>query len=166
MSTKELPTVVALLIAGVWSLALPTGASSAQRQASPLKGPQQVTECDGSTVGKTVIKHLANGGTKLKVKFTHGPAHQTFQVQWTCTNVSGGCHSDACGFLNAGQITTDGTGKGVFKFTFGGGNPYPGKFVHIDVSGAGLFTSTFGAVPAVSAPVTAGASAGAGDPTR
>jgi len=164
MRTKGLPSKLGLLIAGVWLLALPTGAL-AQRQVSPLMGPE-VSVCDGPKVGKTVIKDLANGDTKLKVKFTSGPPGHTEKVYWLCKTVSGDCHTTTCGSIFVGQFTLDGTGFGVFKTILAGGNPFLGKFVLIE-AGSGLpgevFTARFGEVPAGAAPVAAEATAGAGD---
>jgi hypothetical protein len=141
-----------LLIAGVWMFGSPMDAF-AQKQTSALRGPEPNFNCRGPKVGKTMIRDLDNGGTKVKVKFTSGPPLHTFDVWWLCTNASSGCHADSCGDRYLGQFTTDATGKGKLKTILPGGNPFPGKFVHLDIwdvtpgGGGWTFFSTFGAVP-------------------
>ena len=88
--------------------------------------------CGGPKIGKTIIKDLDNGDTKVKVKVTSGPARHSFDVFWLCTDVSGGCHESSCGDIYLGSFKTDATGRAVFKTILPGGNPFPGKFVHVD----------------------------------
>ena len=45
----------------------------------------------------------------------------------------GGCHDQACGFIELGTVTTDSTGQGVFSITLPDGNPYPSQYVHLDI---------------------------------
>lgn len=100
-----------LLIAGVWLLGSPTDAL-AQKQRSPLRGPDFDFNCSGPKIGKTIIKDLDNGGTKVKVKVTSGPARHSFDVVWLCTDVSDGCHESTCGDFYLGSFKTDATGAG------------------------------------------------------
>jgi hypothetical protein len=131
-----------------------------------LLGPQ-VNACDGPAVGTTTITSLPNGDIDLTITFTSGPPNASWDVYWTCTNVAFGCHDDACGFIHTGTISTDAAGHGTATHVIAGGNPYPGKYVHIDLgpSPAGIFTSVFGDVPAVVAPTTTLAHYD-GDPTK
>lgn len=160
-----------LLIAGVWLLGSPTDAL-AQKQRSPLQADEG---CAGPKAGKAFIKDLDNGDTMVKVKFTSGPKRITFDVFWLCTDVSGGCHDDTCDlapqipYIYLGSFKTDRTGKGVFKTILPGGNPFPGKFVHLDVYAVevpGAFVSKFGAIPAGAVAAVAEDGAVAGDPVQ
>jgi hypothetical protein len=140
--------------------------ATTSKQVSALKGPE-TTPCAGPTVGKSIIKPLKNGGTRVKVRFTAGPPNTTSDVFWTCTNVANGCHADACGFINIGQVTTDAFGKGLLNVVLPNGNPFGGKFVHLDVIGSGgTFTSTFGKAPFVTQDAPGADNSLPGDPTR
>lgn len=106
---------------------------SFKQQGKDLRGPDVSFSCSGDTVGKTLVTAGASGsGLKVDVSFENGPATTTFNVFWTCTNIANGCHDQACGFVNLGQVTTDSSGKGATTFNLPG-NPFPGKFVHFDV---------------------------------
>ena len=124
-----------------------------------LRGPQ-ITACDGPVVGSTRIQTLTNGDIDFTETFTTGPVSQSFQVFWTCTNVANGCHDQACSFVLLGVVATNAAGQGAFHTIIAGGNPFPGKFVHIDLIASGItqiYTSTFGSVPGLSAQLASSA---------
>jgi len=160
---KLLYCAVALLLAVVWLAAAPMDAFAAA-QKSPLVDDTQLN-CTGTTVGKSSIKTKADGEVKVKVKIKSGNPNDSGVVYWTCTQVSNGCHDEACGFLTIGLIDTDSNGKGKFT-TLLMGNPYPGEFVHLDlVMNSGLvYDSVFPSVPLSAGHGASGASGG--DPTK
>jgi hypothetical protein len=160
---KLLYGAVALLLAVVWLAAAPMDAFAAA-QKSPLVNDTSLS-CTGSTVGKSAVKTKSNGEVKVKVKIKSGNANDSGPVYWTCTNVSNGCHDQACGFIQIGTITTDANGKGKFTVLLMG-NPFPGEFVHLDLlmnSGA-VYDSVFPSVPLGAGHGASGASGG--DPTK
>lgn len=162
------------LIAGAWLLGSPLHARSLQKQKSPVAGPEGIGTpewfCSGPKVGNAIIKDLDNGDTKFKVKFTSGPARRTYDVFWLCNTAPSGCHESVCGNIYLGSFTTDATGEGKLKTILPGGNPFPGKFVHVDFfdrdprGGGAVYSSTLGAVPAGASSAVAGAVAG--DPVQ
>jgi hypothetical protein len=138
------------------------------RVVADLLGPE-TGACDGPVVGSTSIQELENGDIEFRLVFVNGPASTLFNVFWVGTAVANGCHNDATGNVNMGQVTTDAAGQAVFVHTLIGGNPFPGEFVHIDAcvpfcSGP-LFTSLYADVPAAVLGPTLKAMA-AGDPTK
>lgn len=163
MTPKKLfSSLVAVLVAAVWLVGIPTDAFAAPGQKSPLLADG--SGCNGGPVGKSLVKTKKDGTIKVKVKFQSGPANDSGTVYWTCTNVSNGCHNDACGFISIGTATTDANGKGKFT-TILSSNPFPGKFVHLDVIMAqGIFDSVFPNVPLGAGSGSTGASGG--DPTK
>jgi len=137
-----------------------------------LVGPD-TGSCDGDGVGYTTVVDLGADGIRVDVEFINGPPNTSSTIYWVCTNVPGGCHGDACGYITLGTITRDNNGRGFFSSVLPNGNPYPGKYVHFDlIGGGGTFTSiTHDEI----FPVTAGSAAlstagmsmdeGIGDPT-
>jgi hypothetical protein len=140
--------------------------------AKNLLGPDTGT-CDGAGVGYTTVVDLGAGGLRVDVEFSNGPANSSSTVYWVCTNVPGGCHGDACGYISLGTITRDSNGQGFLSTVLPAGNPYPGKYVHFDVGGAPWFTSftheeIFPVAGSSAALSTEGMSmvGGSGDPTE
>jgi hypothetical protein len=131
-----------------------------------LLGPQ-INACDGAVAGTSTIVDLPNGDTEVTVTFVSGWPNSSFTIYWTCTNIPNGCHDNACGFINVGSVATNASGQGTATFTLAGGNPYPGKYVHLDLVDAGnhIYTSVFGGVPAFMSPTTSLFSQ-AGDPSQ
>jgi len=167
MTPKKLfSSLVAVLVGVVW-LVVPADALAIPGQKSALVADPNLN-CDGSAVGKSLVKNLKDGTIKVKVKFKKGlggPVDDSGIVYWTCTNVSNGCHDQACGFVSIGEVSTDSNGKGKF-LTILQSNPYPGSFVHLDViMNSGLvFDSVFPDVPLGASGGARGASGG--DPAK
>jgi hypothetical protein len=137
---------------------------------APLRGPE-IDACDGAAVGTTTIRSLLSGDAEVEIELAGAPANATFNVFWVCTDVPNGCHLDGCSFVLLAPLTTDGSGNASYAATVAGGNPFPGKYVHIDVCppvcGTPRYTSVFGGIPAT--PLRAVAkgrpAGGMGDPT-
>jgi hypothetical protein len=138
------------------------------RVVADLRGPE-AGACDGPVVGSTSVQELPNGDIEFRLVFVSGPANTLFNVFWVGTGVANGCHNDATGYVDIGDVTTDAAGQANFVTTIVGGNPFPGDYVHIDVcvpfcSGP-MFTSTYGDVFLVTPTPTMKTMAG-GDPSR
>jgi len=131
-----------------------------------LRGAEITNNCDGPVVGSSTIAELSNGDLEVTITFTSGIPNRMSTAYWTCTNVPSGCHDYACGYIAMGTLTTDAAGQGTAKYVLGGGNPFPGKYVHMDVIDAlgAIFTSVFSILPPSVAPVPA-ATQQMGDPT-
>ncbi len=97
-----------------------------------LVGPDQGS-CDGPPIGTIAVIDLGADGLLLQVEVTNGPPNTTLAVHWVCTEVPGGCHPDACGFVGPVNMTTDSNGKGSLSLPLTG-NPFPGKYVHFDLN--------------------------------
>jgi hypothetical protein len=115
------------------------------REWSVLRGPQ-AGDCEGFWAGTCGIIDTRAG--LLAVAFLRGgPRNEFLTVYWTCTEVPGGCHDDACGYVEIGTIRTNAFGNGVFWVLLPG-NPYPGKYVHWDILNSATYTSVFFDIPA------------------
>jgi len=130
-----------------------------------LRGPE-VEGCDGPLVG-TVTFAINGNDIDVSVSFTSGPLNETLTVFWVCTEVPNGCHETACDYTELGTITTDGSGVGNLNTTLVGGNPYPGKYVHIDIIGtSGVYTHLGGDQIYPGTGATSNKATGTGDPTK
>ncbi len=135
-----------------------------------LRGPE-VGACDGLVVGTTAIRSLLDGSAQVEIELTGGPALTTFNVFWVCTRVPNGCHLDGCSYVLLPTLTTDGSGRASYSTTVAGGNPFPGKYLHIDVCPpfctTPRYTSVFDGIPTtpVHAVAKGDAVTGTGDPT-
>lgn len=106
-----------------------------------LRGPDS-GECDGPKVGHTTVVVLEQpNGILVDVEFSNGPPSSNFTVFWVCTELPGGCHGAACGFITLGTISTDVNGQGAFSTVLQSGNPFPNKYVHFDLGGSSNYTS-------------------------
>jgi hypothetical protein len=116
-------------------------------------------------------------GLEVTVDFTSGQASTTFETFWVCTTIANGCHANACGFTDLGQVTTDAAGKASKMFSLPAGNPFPGSYVHFDLcpgtpggcTSGPMYTSLCGTIwPSVTplSSSTSAAPSGAGDPSR
>ena len=164
MSHKKLfCSVLVVLLTALWLVGMPADALAAAQKA-PLVSDPGLT-CTGTTAGKSTVKTKKDGTIKVKVKMTAGLPNDSATVYWTCTNVSNGCHDQACGFISIGTLTTNANGKGKFT-TILPSNPFPGSFVHLDLlDGAGaVWDSVFPNIPLGAAGGASGASGG--DPTK
>ena len=164
MAHKKLfSSMLAVLLAAMWLVGMPADAFAAA-QKSPLVLDTGLN-CTGTDSGKSKIKTNTDGTIKVKVKIKIGPANDAGTVYWTCTNVANGCHDQACGFTSIGTINVGANGKGKF-LTVLSSNPFPGKFVHLDVimNSGPVFDSVFAGVPLGGAGGASGTSAG--DPTK
>ena len=83
--------------------------------------------CTGSTVGRVVVKKKGSD-VLVKVKITNGTPSTSRTVYWAC-QYGTGCH-EHCAFKSIGTITTDGSGKGKFKYK--GPIPIDGT-MHFDI---------------------------------
>ncbi len=141
-ASKVIIGMLALVIVSVWALSIPSTALAGKEKVA-LLGPE-VSACDGSASGKATISEN-KGKVKVKVKMKKGPPNSSYTVYWTCTTMAGGCHDQACGFVEIGTLTTNEDGNGKFKKTLSG-NPFPGSYVHLDVLGNGIYTARYGSV--------------------
>jgi hypothetical protein len=159
----------------VFALGMASQASAATiySQSNLLRGSDTGNNCGGANHGKCTIYEVAAVGTsatanndiKVSCSLRGAPANSTFQVFWTCTTVARGCHNQACGFVQIGNLVTGSTGAGKFT-TLLGNNPFPGNYVHFDLLGAGqTYTSVYAGIPIGTGPA-APAAASAGDPTQ
>jgi hypothetical protein len=154
--------MLALIIVSVWAVSTPSTAL-AEKEKVALVGPE-VSACDGAASGKATISE--KGSVKVKVKMKKGPPNSSYTVYWTCTEVAGGCHDQACGYISLGTLTTNEDGNGKLKATLSA-NPFAGKFVHLDLVGSGIYTARFDTV-FLPGPAQAEAdlAVGQGDPTE
>jgi hypothetical protein len=142
----------------------------APEMVSSLRGPE-AGACDGPVVGTTTIRSLLDGDAEVEIELAGAPANTTFNVFWVCTDIANGCHLDGCGFVVLAELTTDGAGHASYQTTVAGGNPFPGRYVHVDVCppfcGTPRYTSVFDGIP--STPLSASNKgrlvSGTGDPT-
>ena len=137
------------------------------RVVADLRGPE-TGACDGPIVGSTSVQVLGNGDIEFRLVLLSGPANTLFNVFWVGTAVANGCHNDATGYVDIGDVTTDAAGQANFVTTLVGGNPFPGNYVHIDMcvpfcSGP-LFSSLYGDIFSVVSTTTM-KTMGGGDPT-
>lgn len=100
----------------------------------PLRGLSRV--CGGPTIGTSRIEQGPDGRVTVSVDMRRGLPLSRHAVYWVCTEGPYGCHDDACAGSNSkriGSIDADFAGSGSMTVTLAQGNPYPGKYVHIDV---------------------------------
>jgi len=102
--------------------------------------------CTGTVVGKVVVKKKGSD-VLVKVKIINGTPNTRRVVFWVCQSGTG-CHS-GCGFVSLGNITTDGSGNGKFKYK--GPAPFAGT-IHFDIcvgetscTGGNYFSGIFAA---------------------
>jgi hypothetical protein len=163
------------VLAGLALLTMAAHASAATlyTQSNILRGPEGAVECGGASHGKCTISEVAGAiGThpltsdnvKVNCKANGLPANRSFEVFWVCTTAARGCHSQACGFISLGTFVSTATGKGGLSRTLGN-NPFAGRYVHIDVLGAGqTYASVYAGIPIGVGPASAAVSAG--DPSQ
>jgi hypothetical protein len=143
-------------------------------QANILRGPEGTVACGGANHGKCTIAETAGSvgvsptqsdNVKVTCKAKGLPAFRSFEVFWVCTTTARGCHAAACGFVSLGTFVSSGTGAGSLTRTLGN-NPFAGRYVHIDVLGAGqTYASVYAGIPIGVGPAgSAGVSAG--DPSQ
>lgn len=153
-------------------LSVDVNAATLYSQSNVLRGNDTGNNCSGGSKGSCKVIETGAVGTSatqadnIKVQCTlkNATPNRTYTVYWTCTETARGCHTQACGFISLGTVTTTSTGKGKFVATKGN-NPYPGKYVHLDlIGGSDLYTSVYAGVPIGVGPAVGTDSGQPGDP--
>lgn len=139
-----------------------------------LRGPDVSLNCSGDPVGTMTILNVGPFGLEIAVSLTTAAPNLDLDVLWVCTDIPNGCHDNACGFVDIGDVSTNASGAGTAVILLAAGNPFPGSYVHWDLCtatdcGQPIYTSKCGTIypslPSLPA-ISALPEASAGDPAK